>query len=222
MATQLQLVTRGIHVLMDLLQNAADPRKGWILAKWPREKCQGTAETSSSCSHHQHLLLVAMRHSNSSSNYTGGKPGKITLQWQHSPWALGRKSGGDTARTNEPKWPKGFPTAHGVLVSSKSSGKGGRERIFAFRFALTAFAFPSKHFASLQEGTKHLPADGKSSWFLCLHTKLCFTQTDLFSLLLSQFSSPSHWRGAARSEQLASGCSVAGQGQSNTFPLCNI
>lgn len=50
-----------------------------------------------------------------------------------------------------------FPQPMVLWSAVKAQGKEEEGGLFA----VTAFAFPSKHFACLQEGTKHLPADGK-------------------------------------------------------------
>lgn len=207
-------MTRHIHVLMDLLWNAVDLRKWWILAKWPSEKWQGTAETSSSCSHQQHLL-AASRHRNSSSNYTGGKPRKTTLHWQCSPWVLGKKS----QMTDDPKWPKGYPTAHGVVFSNKSSGKEDKGGFFA----VTAFAFPRKHFAHLQEGAKHLPADGKELLVsLLAHRALLHSNWSFLTFALPALS-PIPLEGGSRQRAIGQWVLSCWPGSIyHTFPLCNI
>jgi len=39
---------------------------------------------------------------------------------------VGRKLGGDTARTGDPNWPKGYSMPHNIDLSNNSWGRGRR------------------------------------------------------------------------------------------------
>lgn len=46
------------------------------------------------------------------------------------------KLGGDAARTADPSWPKGTPTAHGIMLTRKTGGKAGQSPLLRNRLGI--------------------------------------------------------------------------------------
>lgn len=106
------------------------------------------------------------------------------LHHQSVGWRCTRICQGDTARTVDPKWPKGCSIPHGIVPSIQKWGRRSKWEMFW----VTVFVFPSHHYAWWSPGllgkAEHLPAHGKD-WvnsllhFACVHS-FCFTYLTAF------------------------------------------
>lgn len=86
---------------------------------------------------------------------------------------MGKRLGSNTARTTDPNWMKGCSISYAIMLSHKSSGKGGWRGAF-----IVIFAFPSKYSTCWSPASgvaRQLWADGKQ-WFLFLFCLLKSTQ----------------------------------------------